>query len=110
MIETLIYPGVASYFWRMKNTSTSFEEKSTRIPIVSEKYYSETACRARKGSARGVTTTNGTGSGNGSIRSGRPVVNLEKAARRGAARHETRPDCMATTCELRTGAGVATPT
>lgn len=25
-------------------------------------------------------------------------------------RHETRPDCMATTCELRAGAGVATPT
>lgn len=47
----------------------------------------------------------------------RSVVDLEKvAARRDAAaarhgtRHEARPDCVATTCELPTDAGVATPT
>lgn len=47
----------------------------------------------------------------------RSVVDLEKAAaRRDAAaarhgtRHETRPDCVATTCELPTDAGVETPT
>lgn len=45
----------------------------------------------------------------------RSVVDLEKAAaassrRCHGTRHETRPDCVATTCELPTGAGVATPT
>lgn len=54
--------------------------------------------------------SDGGSGGGGSIRSaGRePRKTVTPSCCRGI-RHETRPDCMATTCELRAGAGVATP-